>query len=192
MDGRINLMKINRSYVFFLALMTAFAASLYFVEVFIPRPMLFMKIGLSNIVVLLLVFCRFYREAMIVALSKSIIGAFFTGTLFSPMFVLSIGGTVFSCVFMIVFSRLLSLKKEGLSIIGLSIIGAFVHLVTQLILVRLLIIHSDSIFTLYPVIAVTSVVTGFLTGFIGNYVLKYIDLRSYYDKITELPMLAKG
>jgi heptaprenyl diphosphate synthase len=171
-------MNVNKNYVFFVALMTAFATSLFFFEVFLPKPLPFMKLGLSNIVVLVLVCSYFYKEAVIVATGKSLIGSFVTGTLLSPSFLLSFGGALLSSVVMIVFFRYI----KGLSIVGVSVVGAFAHLVTQLFLVRLVIIHSDSVLSLYPVIALLSVITGFLTGLAGFYFMKYIDIRSYYAK----------
>jgi len=117
--------------------------------------------------------------ALLVAILKSIMGSFFTGMIFSPTFLLSFFGALISCVVMI-----LCCYSNKISIIGISIIGAFTHLIAQLVIVRLLIIQSDTIFSLYPIIAITSVITGFLTGLAGLYVLKHINIRDYYFKIT--------
>ncbi|MCL2063865.1 MAG: Gx transporter family protein [Candidatus Cloacimonetes bacterium] len=190
--------KLNENYIFFLALMTALAASLYMFEMYIPKPLPFMKIGFSNIVVLVLVYSSFFKEAVIVAISKSLIGSFISGTLFSPTFLLSIFGSLLSCVIMMGVMIISNLKVKNrnisplpssfegeqfrISIFGLSIVGSFVHLLTQLIVVRIFIIQSDSILLLYPLIAVISIVTGFLTGLCGFYFNKTIDLRSYYAK----------
>ena len=168
----------NMKYIYFLALMTAFAMSLYFFEMFIPQPLPFMKIGLSNIVVLLLVFSLYAREALFVATVKSVIGAFFTGTLISPTFLLSFTGACFSCFMMVLALKCL----KNLSIIGLSIIGAFTHLVAQLFMVRLVIIQTDSIFNLYPLIVLSAVITGFITGLFAYILLKHINIRSMYVK----------
>ena len=178
----------QRNYIFFIALMTAFSTSLYFLEMFLPKPMLFIKIGLSNIVVLVLVFSSLYKVAFFVAILKSIMGAFFTGLIFSPTFMLSFLGGVMASGFMVLFDHLLNNKNNSvsISIFGLSVVGAFVHLTTQLIVVRLFIIQSNSVFTLYPVIAVISVLTGVLTGLAGFYVLKYINIRKYHDEIVVL------
>jgi heptaprenyl diphosphate synthase len=178
MENNIN---INKNYIFFLALMTSLSCCLYLVEIFLPKPLPFMKLGLSNIFVLLLICSHYYKASLFVSFFKSVIGAFFSGLLFSPTFLLSLLGSVFACVFMIISH--FGLKR--LSIFGISIIGAFVHLLTQLFFVRLLIIKNNSIFNIYPVIAILSIITGFLTGLIAMYFKQFIDLRGFYDKIND-------
>ena len=170
--------KIDEKYIFFIAMMTALASSLNLLEMFIPKPLPFMKIGLSNIIVLILVFSEFYKEAIIVAFSKSIIGAFLSGLLFSPTFLLSLGGNLVSCILMIIFSKAL----KNITIFGVSVIGSYFHLLTQLIIMRIFIIQNNSILLLYPLIAVISILTGLLTGMIGSLFNKYIDMRSVYVK----------
>ena len=171
----MNVFSKERNYIFFIALMTAFSTSLFLIEMFIPKPMLFMKIGLSNIVVLVMVYSGLYKAALLVAVLKSVMGAFFTGMIFSPTFLLSLLGALMSCLVMITccFMRL------KVSVFGLSVMGAFVHLTTQLVVVRLLIIQSNSVFNLYPIIAITSVITGLLTGLAGFYVMKHIPIKNY-------------
>jgi heptaprenyl diphosphate synthase len=177
-------MKISKNghnkHIYFLSIMTAIAVSLYFFEVLLPKPLPFMKIGFSNIVVLLLVFSGFWKEAFLVGGSKSIIGSFITGTLFSPTFVLSIFGTMFSVAIMIFVFRYL----RGLTLVGLSICGSFAHLMTQLVCIRVFIICSDSIYNLYPVIAISSIVAGFITGLVAYSFNKHIDIRDIYAKIN--------
>jgi len=172
--------KRNKNYTFFLALMTAFALSLYFFEMLIPQPLPFIKVGLSNIVVLVLVFSQFYKEALFVAFAKSFVGALVTGTIISPTFILSLSGACLSCGFMIVFYK--SLKS--LTIFGLSIVGAFVHLMTQLVMVRLILIKTNNIFSLYPLIVISAIITGFITGWLAYIFSTNVNLRSVYVKIN--------
>ena len=171
----------NMNYINFLALMTAFAVSLYFFEMLIPQPLPFMKIGLSNIVVLSLIYSLYAKEALFVATVKSVLGAFFTGTLISPAFLLSVTGACFSCIMMFLTFKYL----KNLSIIGLSVIGAFTHLLAQLFMVRLVILQTNSIFSLYPLIVLSAVITGFITGLFAYILLNHINLRSMYDKTCD-------
>jgi len=172
---RENVKKVNKD-IFFLALMTAISASLYVFETLLPRPLPFMKIGLSNIIVLLLVFTCLTKQAMIVAIAKSALGAFFTGTLFSPTFILSFVGTLCATLMMIFAVKL----SKSITIFGTSIIGSWTHLVAQLLLVRFFIIKNATIFSLYPVIAISSIVAGSITALVAFYFMKHIDLRSIY------------
>ena len=164
--------------IYFLALMTALATSLYFIEMLLPKPLPFIKIGFSNIIILLLVYNRIFRFAIFTTLLKSVIGSFATGTLLTPTFLLSFSGGLSSCLFMIIFTLLL----QNLSIVGLSIIGAFSHLLMQLLVVKYLIIKSNNILLLYPIIAVLSIITGIITGMVAAYFNKSLDLRSLYAK----------
>lgn len=170
----------NKNYLFFLAILTTIASCLFILETFVPKPLPFIKLGLSNIIITALIFSNFYKEAFFVSVSKSIVGGFFTGVIISPTIILSLSGAICSCAFMIYFYKFL--KK--ISIIGLSIIGSFSHLMAQLLVVRFLIIENNSIFSIYPLISFFSVITGFITGLCTYYFIKYIDLRSYYVKIN--------
>ena len=52
------------------------------------------------------------------------------------------------------------------------------HLMVQLVMVRIFIIQSDSVFYLYPLIAVMSVITGGIVGVMGHFIKDVIyDLR---------------
>jgi len=168
------------SEIFFLAMMTAIASGLYFLEMLLPRPLPFLKPGLSNIIVLLLIFSSFIKEAIIVATAKSVIGAFATGMLFSPTFLLSFSGSLCSAVIMVVALKSL----HNITVFGISVVGSFTHLFVQLLLVRFFIIKSGSIISLYPIIAIFSVIAGLFTGIIAFYFMKHINLRSIYAKIN--------
>jgi len=150
-----------------LAFFTAFAVSVYVLESFIPKPLPFLRLGLSNIVILILLYYREYKSAFIVAFSKTIIGGFFSGALISPATLLSLSGTTVSLVAM-----LLVLKMElKFSLIGLSILGAALHNLTQIVVVRLLLIRHDTIFYLTPLLIISGIATGIITGYLA-YLLK--------------------
>ena len=154
-----------------LAFFTAFAVTVYVLESFIPKPLPFMRLGLANIVILLLLFSDDYSSAFIVAISKTIIGGFFSGAIFSPSTILSISGSIVALSLMILFIR----SKFGFSIIGISIIGAVSHNLTQILVVRFLLIKENSIFYLTPVLVIMGIVTGIIIGYL-TYLIK--------DKIT--------
>lgn len=78
-------------YLTFLAFLTATASVIYIVESLIFRmlPLPFLRLGLSNIVVLYLIWQRRIFSAIIVNLAKSIVGGIATFTLLSPTVILS-------------------------------------------------------------------------------------------------------
>ncbi len=59
----------------------------------------------------------------------------------------------------------------GFSIIGISIIGAVAHNLTQIVVVRILLIRENSIFYLTPILVIMGIVTGIVTGYL-TYLIK--------------------
>lgn len=150
-----------------LAFFTALAISIYVLENLLPRPFPFMKIGLSNVVVLILLIKWNFRSALVVAVAKTFIGGFFTGTVLSPTTLFSFGGSIVALIVMLVFIR----SKIAFSVIGLSIAGAVAHLLTQLVIVRLMLIKENSIFYLTPLMILMGIVTGMVTGFLAKKIM---------------------
>ncbi len=146
-----------------LAFYTAFAVTIYIVENFIPKPFPFMKLGLANVVILMLLHMRNFKFAIIVGLSKTFIGGFISGTLLSPTTLLSFSGSVLSLIIMILFIK----SRINFSLIGISILGAISHNFAQIIVVRLILIKENSIFYLTPLLIILGIVTGIITGYLA-------------------------
>jgi len=66
---------------------------------------------------------------------------------------------------MIFFSQ----KIFSFSILGISVIGAVSHNLTQLVIVRFLIIKSNSIFHLVPFLILFGIIGGMIIGYLGYY-----------------------
>ena len=154
----------RQRYLLYLAFFTAFAVTAYILESFVPKPLPFMKLGLSNVVILALLITENIKPALIVALAKTFIGGLLTGMLIGPTTLLSLTGTFTALAFMILFLRL----PVNFSIIGISIIGAVTHNFGQIIIVRLVLIKENSIFYLTPVLILMGIVTGIITGYIAK------------------------
>ncbi len=165
--------QIFENKLYFLAFLSALAISLFALESFVPKPFPFMKLGLANGVVLMLIFQDKFYYAFIVALSKVILGNLFLGTIFSPSFLLSFFGTIIASFMMICCYRL-NLK---LSIIGVSIIGAIFHNLTQLFIARFILIKDNSIFYFIPLMLILGLITGIISGYFANYMKNYFDNR---------------
>jgi len=147
-----------------LAFFTAFAVSVYVLETFIPKPMPFMRLGLANIVILLLLASGDLKSAIIVAFTKTIIGGFFSGALISPTTILSLSGSAIAIIIMYFALKL----PFNFSLIGVSIFGAVAHNLTQIVLVRILLIRSSAIFYLTPLLLILGIVTGIITGYLAH------------------------
>ncbi len=151
----------------FLAYLTATASVLHIVESLIFRllPVPFLRLGLSNAVILYLVWHRRIYSAFVVGIAKSVIGGAVTLTLLSPAIALSLGGTIAALSIM----SLGLLMRPRFSITGISILGAISHNIAQLSLARLLIITKDSLFVLTPILLLLALLSGIVTAYICYY-----------------------
>lgn len=154
-------MKHNKPLV--LSAFSIIAVLFFIFENFLPKPIPFFRIGLANVFVLLILIKMDFFSALIVSLSKVIIGNLFSGLIFTPVILFSLLSSLFALIAMY-----LSIKsKIGFSLIGISIIGALFHNLTQLGVAYILLIRNGKIFTLLPIIVVFSLITGIITGFIA-------------------------
>ena len=131
-----------------------------------------MKFGLANIVILIVLFIYNFRSALIVAVSKTLIGGFFSGTLLSPTTILSLSGSICSLLVMFLFLK----TNINFSIIGISILGAVFHNLTQISAVRFLLIKENSIFYLAPILILMGIITGTITGYLAHLFIGKIEL----------------
>lgn len=154
-----------------LAFFTAFAITIYVVESFIPKPFPFMKLGLANIVVLLLLVSGNVRYALIVIIGKTVAGGFFSGLLLSPTTLLSISGSFCSLGIMKIFIE----SRVRFSVIGISILGAITHNFAQIVVVRLILIKENTIFYLTPLLIIMGIVTGIIIGYIAKLFMDRIN-----------------
>lgn len=154
-----------------LALLTAAAASIQIVESLVMRliPIPFIRIGLSNVVILYLIWKNRPLSALVVNVAKSLLGGLATFTLLSPSTLLSLGGGLAAIAVMLSAKWL----RLGLSLFGISILGAIAHNLGQLLLVRWLLISNSRVFMLTPIL----ISIALLSGSIIAYITYYIDAK---------------
>lgn len=152
----------------FLGFLTATASVIYIVENLVLRnlPVPFLRLGLANIVILYLVWHRYIGQAFLVTIAKTIIGGIATFTLISPAVLLSLGGGLIAVSAM----SLGMLVRPRFSLTGISILGAVGHNLAQLVIARWVIIHSDSLFILTPILILFGLFSGILTAFLCYYI----------------------
>ncbi len=146
-----------------LALLVAVGLVLFVFESFIPRPLPWLRLGLANIATLLALYLFGVREAFMVAIARAILGSLSFGGLFTPSFVFSFVGGVASTAAMAIFFRYL---KNVFSVIGISLWGALVHNMVQLVLAMTLFVRRGELISLLPLFLCMTVVSGFSTGLI--------------------------
>jgi heptaprenyl diphosphate synthase len=147
-----------------LAFFTALAVTIYVLENLIPKPSPFMKLGLANIVVLLLLYRGSTLAAFVVLMSKTLLGGLVSGLLFSPVTVISGVASVTAFIVMQIFIA----SKIDFSIIGLSVAGAVSHNLMQIVVVNMVLIMSNAVYRLLPLMIVMGIVTGMITGYLAS------------------------
>ena len=108
---------------------------IHIIEAPLPRPLPWAKLGLANIVPLIVIHLLGAPEALAVTFLRTLLGALLLGTFLSPTFVLSFAGGILSTLVMAATYRYLYPKA---TFIGISVIGAISHNVGQLLVAYLL------------------------------------------------------
>lgn len=164
--------------IIFLSFITAFALSIYVLEMLIPRPLPFMKIGLSNVVIVFLIYSDLIWESFLITIAKTLIGGFITGTLLTPTSLMSLCGGMLAFVSMIIAYK----TPLGLSIIGVSIIGSVFHNIGQLLAVNIAVIGDWKLVYFVPLMLFLGLVTGILTGYLAHLLVERLDIRRLYER----------
>jgi heptaprenyl diphosphate synthase len=146
--------------------MVALAMIFSYVEALIPLPFFMpgMKLGLANIVTIIVLYKMRALDAAVISMARILLSALLFGNVFSLAYSLT-GGTL-SLVVMIL------LKKSGrFGITGVSAAGGVCHNIAQTAVAALLLETGELAYYL-PVLLVTGTVTGCLIGILGGVVLK--------------------
>lgn len=152
--------------VAFLGMVLALALILAYVETFLPLPIAVpgIKLGLANCVILFVLYLTGIKEAALISITR----VFLTGFLFGNMagILYSLSGAFLSLIAM-AFAK----KQNGLSVIGVSILGGVTHNIGQMIMAVLV---TETIAVLYyvPVLLIAGMATGIINGILAKTILK--------------------
>ena len=161
-----------------LGVLTAGAIVIAILESFIPSVGIpGVKLGLANIVILIILYELGIVEAIVVNLLRVLVVGLVRGTFLSMGFLMSLTGAVLSLGIMILFYLLI--KK--LSIIGVSVIGSLFH-VTGQILIAMIFLGTAYIFLYLPVIAVSAIITGVFVGIVAQLIIKTGVIKKQREK----------
>ncbi len=154
----------NTPRLFQLALLIAFGAILFIFESYFPRPLPWLKPGLANMSGLLALYWFGFVEALTITILRIFIGNFLGGTFFGPAFLLSLGGGLMAILAM---SIVKYYAGNLFSIIGVSVIGAVFHTVSQLVIAGLVIVEHTGLYIFLPLMLAGAVMMGILVGFLA-------------------------
>lgn len=161
-----------------LGVLTAAAIVIAILESFIPSVGIpGVKLGLANIVILIILYELGIWEAAVVNLLRVLVVSLVRGTFLSMGFLMSLTGCVLSLGIMILFYLLI--KK--FSIIGVSVIGSLFHVLGQ-ILIAMIFLGSAYIFLYLPVIAISAIITGVFVGIAAKLIIKTGVIKKQREK----------
>jgi len=149
-------------------LFAALTVSLGVFESFVALPVPGVRVGLSNVGIMLCLYLIDLPAALYVTLAKSILVPLLTGNLIVKMSI-SLPATVSAALAMALYMKI---SKNITSPVSTGSVGAFVHIAVQFAVVKNLYIKTDAIYNLLPYFTLFSVFTGAATGFITLIILK--------------------
>ena len=161
-------MKMSVKKLCFLALMTSLAMVLSYIEMLLPPiwpAVPGIKVGLANIVIILLLYKFSFKEAGVVSLVRVCLMSLLFGN--AVMFLYSLGGAVLSLVIMAVLKR-----TDWFSSVGVSIAGGVTHNLGQII-VAIIVMQTKEIGYYMIILAVTGTIAGIFIGLLGAILLRY-------------------
>lgn len=165
-------MKRTRKMVM-LAILVSQALVLSIIEAWIPLPIPVpvpgIKLGLANIVTLIVIVFFGYQQVLLVVLIRCLLSSLFTGGI--TVFLFSITGGVLSASIM---SFLFKRFSKILSIIGISVAGAVMHNIGQIIM-AVIVMRDTAVLGYLPMLLIAGVITGILIGIIGKLLIKHFE-----------------
>ena len=143
----------------YLSILLSLAVIVNYLESLIPSIGIpGVRLGLTNIVILLILYNFSFPEAFSVTILRVFLVGLIRGTLFSIPFFMSLAGATLSILIMFVLK-----KAKVFTEIGVSIGGAFFHVSGQII-VAMIFMNTTSLIYYLPILLLTSLLTGIFVG----------------------------
>jgi len=135
-------------------------------EYMIPKPLPFIRLGLANFPLLLALDILPFSYFVLLAALKVAGQALISGTLFSYVFLFSLGGTALSSLLMYALRKCLG--KKMISLVGISAAGAMAFNAATLVMAYYFVFGESIRYAAAPILAL-GIVTGTLLGFLCEY-----------------------
>lgn len=143
-----------------LALIFSYVESLIPIHFGVPG----IKLGLANLLIVIFLYKRNAKEALLLSVIRIVLSGFLFANLFSILY--SLAGGILSLAVMDY------LKKRGtFSVVGISIAGGVAHNLGQLV-VAMLVVETYRVGYYFPVLLMAGVLTGMLIGIVAAEILK--------------------
>ena len=150
-------------------LLTSLMLVFGFIERQFPLPIAVpgVKLGLANSVLLYSLYMLGIRQSIVLMLLKALMSWLIYMNLSAMLY--SFAGGVLSLTAMILISRV-----KGVSVIGVSALGAVFFNVGQILVAVLMLNTPQLLVTYLPILMISGVVTGVLTGIVAQMVMKHL------------------
>ncbi len=148
-----------------LALLCSYIETLIPINFGIPG----IKLGLTNIVIVIMLYCIGAKESILVSIMRVLLAGFMFGNAFSIIYSLAGGLLSFLVMFLI-------MKLPKLHCITVSTVGGIFHNIGQ-IAVAAIVVENINIFYYIPVLIVAGAVTGLLIGILSQEMILRIGTR---------------
>ena len=125
------------------------------------------KLGLANLVVVAALYVMGNRDAFIISMIRILLCGLTFGGVFSLVY--SFAGGILSFAVM-----LLAKRSKRLSVLGVSVLGAAVHNVGQIVAAAA-VMENAGVFYYLPVLLLSGAVTGALIGILSGTVISRIE-----------------
>lgn len=162
----------------FLAIMTAVSLIMFLLEALVPIPIPLpgVKLGLSNIISVCILFLCGWKEAFAVLLLRVFLGAVITGQLGGIFY--SLSGGVLSLLVLCLLRPIM--KQPQIWIAG--VLGGMLHNVGQ-IGAAILITQTRAIIVYLPFLLLCGMVTGLFTGLCAQFLHQRLQKNKLFEDI---------
>lgn len=126
---------------------------------FIPVPGA--KLGIANIVTIIILFIFGFPEAFVVAILRVLIASLLSGRFLGPTMYMALSGGILSVIVMAIFKKI-----NFFGIPGTSLFGSIAHVTGQVIVGYFII--QEGLLVWLPLMLVLGVITGFVIGLIAR------------------------
>ncbi len=154
------------------AVLTAIALGIFVLEAQLPplTPIPGMKLGLANLVTLFALVYLTPKDALLILLSRILLGTLFTGN--PSVLLYSLSGGMAS----LILELLLLQHGQKQFLWGVSALGALTHNAIQLLIATLM-TQTPAILFYSPVLGISGILTGLFTGLCIHYLDQHAGKR---------------
>lgn len=154
-----------------MALFVSVALVLSYIERLIPMSFALpgVKLGLANVVTCIALYIFRPKAAFLIVITRVVLVGIFMGS--ATGFLYSLTGGVFSFFGMLII--MIALKKR-VSPVGVSVVGAFLHNLGQVIVLAIITNSLSVAMAYFPILILTGVLTGILVGFMATLSIRYL------------------